>query len=58
MTSSVSHIDWCVKSENLIVNSDNMELKYLNVDKAKDITSAGARDVEWHKYTHIYSYYT
>ena len=47
----VTHLDWDVTSNFLVINSNSYELKYLNITEQKVQSSASSKDIAWYTWT-------
>ncbi|EGR30797.1 hypothetical protein IMG5_123400 [Ichthyophthirius multifiliis] len=51
LTSALLHLDWSKDSNNIVVNSQAYELKFVGVSAKKNIASSSAKDIEWATWT-------
>lgn len=51
LTSALTHIDWSVDGSLLVVNSQAYELKFVNVEGKRNVSSSSVKNVEWLSWT-------
>ena len=51
LTSALTHIDWCIDSSCVVVNSQAYELKFADIVNKSMIPASGAKDLEWFSWT-------
>ena len=56
LSGSLTHLDWDMDSANLITNSENFELVYVNVATCSVIKAAVCANNEWYTWTSVFGY--
>ena len=53
LTSALTHLDWDVSSNFLVVNSQAYELEFLSIESKSNISASSSKDIEWHTWTSV-----
>jgi len=56
VTSAVTHLDWSVDSDHIVVNSLAYELKFLNISSKKLVSASASVGMEWNTWTCIFGF--
>lgn len=51
ITSALLHLDWSEDSNNIVLNSQAYELKFVDVNSKQQVFAKGMKDVEWNTWT-------
>jgi microtubule-associated protein-like 6 len=51
LTSALTHLDWSVDGSLVVVNSQAYELKFVNVEGKRNVSSSSVKTVEWQSWT-------
>ena len=56
VTSAITHLDWSVNSDFLVINSLAFELKFISLYDKKVITASNANEIDWNTWTCIFGF--
>jgi len=56
ITSAITHLDWSINSDFLVINSLAFELKFISVYDKKVITASIACEVQWNTWTCVFGF--
>lgn len=51
LSSGLTHLDWNVASDKLVVNSETYELKFISLNQKREIPSSSCIDEDWNTWT-------
>ncbi|EGR30612.1 hypothetical protein IMG5_127930 [Ichthyophthirius multifiliis] len=58
LSGSIIHLDWSCNSQILAVNTDNFELKYINLHSKNSVPPNQIKEEKWHTWTCIYGWFS
>ena len=56
VTSAITHLDWSINSDFLVVNTLSLEIKFISVSEKKIIAACSANSIEWNTWTCIFGF--
>ena len=53
ISSALTHLDWSMDSNSVVLNSQAYELMWLDVNSQSRISASGAKNIDWFTWTSI-----